>query len=263
MKKLIRVVKLKSELLAKILINVGIDPRRLISIKNIFRYWSDFRDFRKLGGLIHHRFPILIDYEAKAGAASGHYFHQDLLVASFIHKTNPARHIDIGSRIDGFVAHIASFRKIEVIDVRDLPNTGHSNIEFLKADLMISKPENISITDSISCLHAIEHFGLGRYGDPINPNGHLIGFNNILKMLKKGGVLYISFPIAETSEVYFNAHRVFDPKEIFSWIDDDINVELLRFDYVDDVGNLHENVDLMSYLCKLKFGCGIYTLRKM
>jgi hypothetical protein len=26
--------------------------------------------------------------------------------------------------------------------------------------------------DSLSCLHALEHFGLGRYGDPIDPRGH-------------------------------------------------------------------------------------------
>ena len=51
------------------------------------------------------------------------------------------------------------------------------------------------VCDSISCLHALEHFGLGRYNDPLDPNGHLKGFNNMVKMLKRGGKLYISFPI--------------------------------------------------------------------
>jgi len=46
----------------------------------------------------------------KAETASGHYFHQDLLVAGKIFKNNPIKHVDIGSRMDGFIAHVASFR---------------------------------------------------------------------------------------------------------------------------------------------------------
>ena len=116
---------------------------------------------------VTHRLPIFTDYDDQAGSATGHYFHQDLLVASFIHNKNPLRHIDIGSRIDGFIAHVASFRSIEVMDVRDLKGTGHENISFIKADLMNKDSAQNNITDSISCLHAIEHFGLGRYGDPV------------------------------------------------------------------------------------------------
>jgi len=56
----------------------------------------------------------------QSGTASGHYFHQDLLVASRIFINNPEKHVDIGSRIDGFVAHVASFREIEVFDIRSL-----------------------------------------------------------------------------------------------------------------------------------------------
>jgi Caenorhabditis protein of unknown function, DUF268 len=242
---------------------IGIDPRRLISLKNLLRYLSEYLRFQKLGGKITHRFPILFEYADQAGSASGHYFHQDLLVASFIHKANPARHIDIGSRIDGFVAHVASFRKIDVMDVRDLNSTGHSNISFVKADLMDKGSANENIADSISCLHAIEHFGLGRYGDPLDPAGHIKGFNNILKMLKADGTLYISFPIGKSNETHFNAHRVFHPHDIIAWPDQQNKIDLLRFDFVDDAGNLHQNVDLKSTDLNVKFGCGIYTFRKL
>ena len=94
-----------------------------------------------------HRIPIFTDYDDQAGSATGHYFHQDLLVASFIHNKNPLRHIDIGSRIDGFIAHVASFRSIEVMDVRDLKGTGHENISFIKADLMNKDSAQNNITD--------------------------------------------------------------------------------------------------------------------
>ena len=249
--------------LARMLLNVGVDPRRIKTLRHYPNYHAQARQFRKLGGNITHRFPILSDFDAQAGTASGHYFHQDLLVASFIHKRNPERHIDIGSRIDGFVAHVASFRNIEIMDIRTLGDVGHPNISFIKADLMDGQGIQSEMADSISCLHAIEHFGLGRYGDPLDPNGHLKGLSNIIRMLKPGGSLYISFPIARTNEVHFNAHRVFAPKDILGWTQDGSSLKLRRFDFVDDQGNLHQEVDLRAVEINVSYGCGIYTFEKL
>jgi len=199
------------------------------------------------------------DYKKQAGTASGHYFHQDLLVATFVNRAKPDRHIDVGSSIEGFVAHVASFRDIEVIDIRPLQNIGHSQIKFMQGNLMELDPSLIGICDSMSCLHALEHFGLGRYGDPIDPTGHRKGFDNLNKMLRRGGTLYISFPIGK-SGVHFNAHRVFDPIEILEWSKGIF--ELVRFDYVDDAGSVHCNASL-SLPPVLTYGCGIYTLKKI
>jgi hypothetical protein len=115
------------------------------------------------------------------------------LVARIIRDHNPKRHIDIASRIDGFVAHVASYREIEVVDVRPLPNSEHENIKFRQDDLM--NPQDLGQTDSLSCLHAIEHFGLGHYTDPSAINGHIKGITNLVSLVSKGGRLYISFPI--------------------------------------------------------------------
>jgi hypothetical protein len=226
---------------------------------NSLKYLSDVRKFIEAGGAITHLFPILNEYKEQAGTATGHYFHQDLLVASLIHGSNPSRHIDVGSRVDGFVAHVAAFRTIEVLDFRPLTSCGHKQIKFMQADLMSLDSQLYEITDSLSCLHALEHFGLGRYGDPVNPNGHLIGFINLHKMLKAGGNLYISFPIGANS-VYFNAHRVFEPREILKWSNGLFKLE--RFDYVDDHGNLHQNQSIEN-VPSLNYGCGIYTLKKI
>ena len=245
------------------LVTFGFDPRRIPSLRHYPKYRKQYAEFKKAGGKVTHSYMILSDYEEQAGSASGHYFHQDLLVASFIQKNNPKRHIDIGSRIDGFIAHVASFRHIEVMDVRDLKSTGHQNITFIKANLMNRDSAQDNITDSISCLHAIEHFGMGRYGDPIDPNGHKKGFNNILRMLKPGGTLYISFQIANNNQVHFNAHRVFHPKDIFTWADDSASLKLQRFDYVDDKGELHQNANIDGEQLNLIFGCGIYTFQKI
>jgi hypothetical protein len=232
-----------------------------VALKHKIRFLKDYFAFKKAGGRVDKVFPIYSDYKEQAGSATGHYFHQDLLVANYISKNNPIRHIDIGSRVDGFVAHVASFRPIEIIDVRELKDSGHENIRFKRMDLMEKDSIESNICDSLSCLHAIEHFGLGRYGDPINPQGHLIGFDNLLKMLKLGGMLYISFPIGPADQTHFNAHRVFKPDSIFGW-QKEATLELMNFSYVDDAGNLHKEVGIDSVPATTQYGCGIYTFRK-
>lgn len=233
-----------------------------MALKYKIRFLKDYFAFKKAGGRVDKFFPIYSDYKEQAGSATGHYFHQDLLVANYVSRNNPVRHIDIGSRIDGFVAHVASFRPIEIIDVRELQDTGHENIRFKRMDLMSKDSIESNICDSLSCLHAIEHFGLGRYGDPINPRGHLIGFNNLLKMLKPGGTLYISFPVGPADQIFYNAHRVFKPDSILGW-QNETALELMSFSYVDDAGKLHKEVSIDSVPATIQYGCGIYTFRKL
>ena len=240
---------------------------RLFKQRQPLRYLPFFlknrHEFLAKGGRIDRNFPILGDYAEQAGSARGHYFHQDLLVASLIHEAKPFRHIDVGSRIDGFVGHVASFREIEVLDVRPMESCGHKNIRFLRADLMDESNAPEAIADSVSCLHAIEHFGLGRYTDPIIPDGHLKGFANLVRMLKQDGTLYISFPISAKTHTCFNAHRVFHPKEILSWPTPGCQLKLISFHHVDDAGDLHQHVDLHRKEIGDGYGCGIFVFRKI
>ena len=207
-------------------------------------------------------YPCLEEAESESGVASGHYFHQDLLVAGRVFKNNPVKHVDIGSRIDGFVAHVASFREIEVLDIRELSNT-IQNIHFRRFNLIDKSFGLQDYCDSLSCLHALEHFGLGRYGDEINYNGHLTGWENIYKTLKKGGKLYFSVPIGP-QRIEFNAHRVFSVNYLLDLIGDRYNID--SFSYVDDSGNLCSNASLeksridKNFSCT--YGCGIFELSK-
>lgn len=249
--------------LQKIVVLVKKTLIKVYSLRLYLKYRADLRLFKTLGGSISHKYRILQDFFDSAGTTKGHYFHQDLLVASFVFQKNPEKHVDIGSRIDGFVAHVASFRPIEIIDIRDLEISEHKNLIYKKLNMMENIENLYKYTDSISCLHAIEHFGLGRYGDPINPDGHIVGFENIIKMLKVNGLLYISFPIGSQNEIHFNAHRVFHPLDILSWGEMIKELVLERFDFVDDFGNLHQNIDLNADEIEVNYGCGIYTFRKL
>jgi hypothetical protein len=147
---------------------------------------------------------------------------------------------------------------VEVLDIRPL-KSGCKNISFTQCDVMQEIPYKCI---SLSCLNVIEHFGLGRYGDPINPEGHLVGFKNMVNCLYPGGVLYISFPIAKENRLEFNAQRVFHPQTIFSWPGAD-ELELKDFAFVDDGGDLHPSASIGDALeANLTYGCGIYTFVK-
>jgi len=156
--------------------------------------------------------PCLQDWQKEGGETKNEYFWQDLLVARDIFYAKPERHVDVGSRIDGFVAHVASFRNIEVFDVRPVraPIPG---VTFRQADLMNPIDSLDEYCDSLSCLHALEHFGLGRYGDPIDPHGHENGIASMARLLKTDGMFYLSVPVG-IPRVEFNAHRVFNPRDI-------------------------------------------------
>ena len=97
-------------------------------------------------------------------------FHQYLFGARKIYKRSPGRHIDVGSSVGGFVSHVASFHEREVMDVRTII-ASVPGIEFIRQDVMDLDPSYYSVADSVSCLHALEHFGLGRYGDPVEYDG--------------------------------------------------------------------------------------------
>ena len=227
------------------------------------RFLSQMRDDSNHGSFALRLYPILTDKFDQSGTAKGHYFFQDLIVAQKIFKNNPEKHVDIGSRVDGFVAHVASFRHIEIFDIRPL-STGVENISFIKSDLMNFSNENFyNYTDSISALHSIEHFGLGRYGDPLDFNGHIKGLDSIYKILKKEGKFYFSVPIGQ-QRIEFNAHRVFSLTYLLRLFEG--KYELKSFSFVDDNGDLHQNIDINYELiqnnCYCNHGCGIFEFIK-
>lgn len=199
----------------------GIDPR--IFIRSLFGlpiYLRDWVAFRMVYAGNMKFMPCLHDRYEEGGTTKSEYFWQDLLVARAIYAAKPVKHVDIGSRIDGFVAHVASFRDCEVFDIRPI-STGIPGVVFRQADLMKSDSLPISAggyCDSLSCLHAIEHFGLGRYGDTVNPKGYQDGILNMAQLLQLGGTFYLSTPIGE-ERVEFNANWVFDPRSIVSCVE--------------------------------------------
>ncbi|ONI47605.1 hypothetical protein AN644_04620 [Candidatus Epulonipiscium fishelsonii] len=202
------------------------------------------------------------DYRKHSGTCKGVYFHHDLLVARKIFESGVKQHYDIGSRVDGFVAHVASFiDEIIVFDIR--PNIKQMyNIKFVQKDASNLKGIKSSSIKSLSTLDAIEHFGLGRYGDPIDINGDVKAMKALQRVLAVDGRLYFAVPIGK-ERVEFNAHRVYHPSTIVRYFN---KLELIDFSYVDDNGDLHENIDIQEnedMLNQLRMGSGIFTFTKI
>lgn len=248
---------------------MGFDPIKFVSILRGFPFYcKDYQCLKKQmkrnNDFVFGKFyPVLTDRYSDSGTISGHYFHQDLLIAQMIYNHKPLRHIDIGSRIDGFVAHVATFREVEIIDIRPL-HSSVKNIVFTQVDIM-QLPENlIECCDSLSSLHAIEHFGLGRYGDSIDIDGHLKAINNVHLMLKPRGKFYFSVPIGN-QRIEFNAHRVFSMEYLLRILSPKFRID--SFNFVDDKGDLFKNVILADESIQVNFncnyGCGIFELTKI
>lgn len=247
---------------------LGYDPMKTI---NFFRgipfYVRDLAKIRHQKGdktdfVFGSPYPRLGDRLDESGIMSGHYFHQDLLIAQRIYQNKPLKHVDIGSRTDGFVAHVAVFREIELIDIRAQKNSV-KNITHKQTDIMDLPAGMANYCDSISSLHAIEHFGLGRYGDPVDYDGHVKAIDNIHKMLKANGKFYFSAPI-DKQRIEFNAHRVFAVGYLLTLFNHKFKIDY--FSYVDDKGDLFENVGLDADSVKNNFncdyGCGIFEMTK-
>lgn len=193
------------------LAQLEIHPRRtLAALLRLPGYWREYRAFARRSDWPMTVYPCLFD-RGTGSAHLGEYFWQDLHVARRIIEAAPARHIDIGSRVDGFIAHLACVRPVEVRDIRPLHHA-IPNVRFTQWDLMAPAAAP-AMADCVSCLHTLEHIGLGRYGDALDPEGWKTGLASLAGLLRPGGTLWLSVPTGRR-RVEFNAHRVFDPRDI-------------------------------------------------
>lgn len=240
------------------------DPRRLFRaligtwpfLTNLITYIrhqnSTKKSFRfKIG----KAYPQLSDRFESAGTACGHYFHQDIWAARLIHSASPEKHIDIGSRIDGFVAHLLAFMDVTEVDIRPL-NTSQPGLTFVTGD-MLDLPFPDQSMQSLSCLHALEHVGLGRYGDPIDPNAWTTAITQLQRVLAPDGKLYFSVPIG-SEKLEFNAHRIFDPLTITDSFD---QLQLVSFSAVSDDGDFVENALPDDYR-NSRYACGLFEFQR-
>lgn len=191
---------------------------------------------------------VAIDRYKKAGSVHS-YFWQDLWAAKRILTNKVDVHYDIGSRLDGFIAHLLSAgQKVRMIDIRPLL-VEIDDLEFEKADATELESIEDNSMNSLSALCSLEHFGLGRYGDSIDPEACFKSFKVIQQKLSLGGHFYLSVPIG-MEHLEFNAHRVFSPYTI---VNEFSEMNLIEFSscYKEEY---EENIQLDKYVNWDKYG---------
>lgn len=232
-------------------------------IAAIWRYPFFLRDwfrFKKLGGDAHilDFYPCLHDRMASTGIDS-HYFFQAIWGFKRIQSALPESHVDVGSDVR-WVGMLTCITRVSFIDIRPL-QLQLDNYEG-KAGSIISLPYANGSLSSVSSLHVIEHIGLGRYGDPLDPDGSHKACAELMRVLAPSGKLYVSMPIGD-SRVQFNGQRVFSIPDVLVLF---LGLELVELSIVDTLGQFRESVSLaevkLGQAQGLDYGLGMFVFTK-
>lgn len=224
LKKIIKILKLNHFLIiARAWIDLPLKsfvrfPVRLIA------FFGDYYDYKKkckpksgnhASISIENIFPCVFD-KTETTPVEPVYFYQDCWAASKIFSLHPDKHIDVGSSLKT-IGIISQFVETDMVDIRPIPVT-LPGLKFIKGSILNLPYEDNSI-HSLSSLCVLEHIGLGRYGDNIDPQGTLKAVNELKRVLRLGGTLLVSLPVDAEDKIYFNAHRAFTRKSIIKMFD--------------------------------------------
>jgi len=207
-----------------------------------FRFWRDYLRFSRMADerpALSKLYPILDDADQPAGAL-GAYFYQAVWAARLILSHRPATHVDVGSQLF-YVGMLSTAVPVTFLDLRPV-NLRLPGLTCQQGTLLAMPFPDASV-QSLSCLHVVEHVGLGRYGDVINPEGTRLALGELVRVLAPGGFLYVSAPIGRP-HVRFNAHRVLAPEKIVEWCGP---LRLASFAAVDSDGNYLPSADRRDF----------------
>lgn len=201
------------------------------------------------------RYPCLWDKTTNT-AFDRHYVYHPAWAARVLAKISPSEHIDISSTLH-FCSIVSAFIPIKFYDFR--PAQLHlSNLYCGKADLTELFFDDNSI-ESLSCMHTVEHIGLGRYGDPIDPDGDIKAMQELQRVLKKDGNLLFVVPIGK-SKIMFNAHRIYSYQQIIDYFSE---LKLKEFALIPDSPDngfiTHATPEISN---SQYYGCGCFWFTK-
>ncbi len=223
-------------------------------IKQFSWFFNQLKSLKKLGENPQFKnveyYPCLFD-NLSYTPLEPTYFFQDSWAAKHIFDLKPNHHYDIGSSAKT-IGILSQFVPITMVDIRpielELPN-----LFFQKGSILELPFEDNSI-ETLSSLCVVEHIGLGRYGDPLDPFGSEKAIKELGRVLKTDGVILFSVPIDNENKIYFNAHRAFTRDYI---------LELFSgFEILDE--KYHYGTKMYDkYDSSKGFGTGLYMLKKL
>lgn len=174
------------------------------------RFWHSYRRYKQIAPqdrqpLLEHLYPCLGD-DTAVTLIEPVYFYQDAWAFERIVRRQPEFHVDIGSH-HRFVALLSKVVPVIMVDIRPL-SLPLDTLQFQVGSILDLPFEDNSLP-SLSSLCVVEHIGLGRYGDPLDPYGTEKAISELKRVIQPGGDLYLSLPLDDENRIYFNAHRAF------------------------------------------------------
>lgn len=227
---------------------------RIIFYFNYYKFNSIYQTIPRKGFSKRDisRSPILFENYGY----DSHYIYHPAWAARKLFKLNPNSHTDISSSLN-FVTIISAFIKTEYYEYNP-PKIHLSGLINNFVDLTALPFDDNSIM-SLSCMHVIEHIGLGRYGDKIDPEGDKKAINELIRVLAISGNLLFVVPIG-IPKIVFNAHRVYSSTQIFSYFSE---LECIEYSLLlDDSRRGIINNPSIEIEKKQHYGCGMFHFRK-
>jgi SAM-dependent methyltransferase len=167
-----------------------------------------------------------------------HYTFHTAWAGRVLAESRPAKHVDVGSHLM-FIVACSAFVPIEHYDIRAV-DLGLDNLHTGAANLTALPWDDDSIP-SLSCMHVLEHVGLGRYGDPVDPHGDRKAMRELARVVAPGGQLLFVVPVGRP-RIQFNAHRIYDVDSVLRGLQ---GLELAEFALIPTHGRrLIRNADV-------------------
>jgi len=238
--------------------------RILAKIRQYFNIKKAFKRFKKISDESGTRFPITWDNiffisgdNTTNTSFDAHYVYHPAWAARILAETKPEFHIDISSTLH-FCSIVSAFLPVKFYDYRPA-RLDLSNLISEKTDLL-ALPFPDKNVKSISCMHTIEHVGLGRYGDQIDPNGDLKAIKEIERVIASNGDFLFVVPVGKP-KIMFNAHRIYSYSQIMKYF---TNFELKNFFLIPDdamnTGIINNATE--EDASQQNYGCGCFWFRK-
>ncbi len=178
------------------------------------------------------------------------YFFQDTWMAKHIYNLKPSNHYDVGSSVKT-IGILSQFMPITLVDIRPV-ELKLEGLSFIKGSVL-KLPFDDNTLETLSSLCVVEHIGLGRYGDLIDPFGSEKAIKELKRVLQVGGILFFSVPVDSENKIYFNAHRAFTRDYILELFND--------FTIIEE--KYHYGIKMYdTYDSDKGFGTGLYMLKK-
>lgn len=202
--------------------------------------------------------PMLFDVKNKE-PFDPHYLYHTAWASRILAQTKPEMHYDFASDLR-FVTMLSSFVKTVQYNL-SIPTVKLSNLEFRSTNLTNMNNIKSNSLRSVSCMHVVEHIGLGRYGDKIDPEGDKKAIKELIRVLKYNGDLLFVTPIGKP-KIFFNAHRVYAYDNIIHYFK---HFSLKEFSFIGDNG-FYSGLELSPKIKGVNnnnYGCGCFWFKKL